>query len=96
MTDKDNAFALLTALEKTALGVPEIADVLRRAKAGEISDTEALAEVTEIVQTHPEAAVALMQVAVGKDAEPKDFTMTPTTKGLPRMNPLYEVRPMAM
>ena len=90
MTDQDNAFALLSALEKTALGIPEIADVLHRAKAGEISDTEALAEVTAIVQTHPEAAVALMQIAAGESAAPKDFTMTPTTKGLPRMNPLYE------
>jgi len=90
MTEQDNAFELLKALEKTALGVPEIADVLRRAKAGEISDTEAMEEVTKVIQEKPEAAVALMQVAAGKQAEPKDFTMTPTTKGLPRLNPLYE------
>lgn len=93
---------LIAKIAEKVRGCPELMAIMDQAKAGTLSQTQALNQMNEYLLAHPEIAIGWAQAAETElvphqssieDVLPPDGPLalfTPSSEGLPRLNPLIE------
>lgn len=98
MTETDPNAVLKEFAEQVAEEFPDLRQILDEAKAGRLTESEALAALSEVLMSSPELGQRFQQLAMQalmplqEEQQPDDHggLMLHKKRGLPRLNPLVE------